>query len=232
MPRRSNGYKSFRRDHPVLAGGMRLWKTAQVARGAYQMARKIAKVINSEKKYFDAGTSTSPDTTASITCLTGMAQGSSEITRHGNSIKLEQLYLKGTLTTDYSNAPYEIIRIAIVRDTDNNQGTAPTYTEIFENAQINAMINKDHSKRFKLLWDRKYIARSDVGVYNIKFFKQFRMYKDKYGNPTQGAHATFTAGTAADTGKGHIYLIIFGNTATATTASVLTWQSRLRFYDN
>lgn len=224
-------YKSFQRDHPYLASGMKLWKTAQIARGAYKMARKIARVVNSEKKYHDVTLAIAPDTTASVTCLTSMAQGDTELLRHGNSIKMEQLYVKGNIVMDTA-VPNEIVRILIVRDNDNNQGTAPTISEVLESSGVLYLANKDHSKRFKILMDRKYYCDTSRPAKPITFFKQFKMYKDKAGNPTLGQHCTFTAGTANDTGKGHVYFIVVGNTATASTSSQINCQSRFRFYDN
>lgn len=234
MVRAQSGYSKFAKRFPTIAKGMSLWRTSKIAQGAYRMAAKVASIINSEKKFNDVSLSPAPDTTANITCLTNMAQGDTELLRHGLTIKADSLQLKGVIYMDATNSTTagEVLRIMIIQDKDNNNGTAPTITNILEASGVTQMRNRDNYKRFNVLFDKLYVCDTAKKAIPFRFFKKFYNWKDKQGNPTKGYHCTFTGANAADTAQNHIYFVVLGNVATASTASVLTIESRFRFYDN
>lgn len=228
------GYGAFSKRFPTIAKGMSLWNTSNIAKSAYQMAYKVASIINSEKKYNNVSLSTAPDTTAAVTCLSNMAQGDTELLRHGNTIKVDSLQLKGVVYMDPANATTagEVVRVLLVEDHNNNNGTAPVITDILESNSVTALFNHDNAKRFSVIMDRTLVCDTSRKVSKFTFFKKFYNKKDKKGNPVLGYHASFTGANAADTAQGHIYWMVLGNVATASTTSQFTIESRLRFYDN
>nr|UOF78862.1 capsid protein [Cressdnaviricota sp.] len=223
--------KKFQATYPrtykaIKYGG----KALQVANQAYNMAKVVASIVNSEKKYFDTALSIAPDSaTANITCLTNMAQGDTNITRNGNTIALKSLELRGQIFQPV----VETNRIMLVRDNDNLGGSAPTITDILESNSVAALRNKNTPKRFTVLYD-KTISGTNNMIMNkkIKYYKKFKMMKDSKGNPTRSVKLMFDGPNAADYTRGHIFLVVMGDVATASTTSTLTANARIRFYDN
>lgn len=225
--------KSFKKNYPRVAKGLKYAGNAiQVASKAYSMAKVVAAIVNAEKKYFDVNTADAGcDTTAQITCLTNMAQGDTNITRDGNTVALKSLQIEGYVNFDTA-VPYESVRIMLIRDNDNLGGTAPTVTDVLESSNVMALRNKNTPKRFTVLMDRFMTCDKDHLGKRYSYYHKFGMMKDKQGNPTRSHHLYFDGVNAADYTRGHLFLIVLGNTATAGTLSSHGWNSRIRFYDN
>lgn len=221
--------KKYPRTHRFIQGA---GSALRVAHQAYSMAKVVASIVNSEKKYYDSSVAYNTDTVASVTCLTNMAQGDTNITRNGNSIALKSLQVHGYWQGD-TGVPSEQCRIMIVRDNDNLGGTAPTIADVLESpGGVLQLRNKNTPKRFTVLYDKILKGSTDTPVKGIDYFKKFRMMKDKKGNPTRSVKCLFDGTTANDYTRGHIFLLAIGNTATASTASTLQLHTRIRFYDN
>lgn len=224
--------KSFSKNYPRTYKAIKYGGSAlKVAHQAYNMAKVVASIVNPERKYFDVPINTAPDTNASITCLTNMAQGDTTITRNGNSVALKSLQVDGIISWDSTN-PTERVRVMMVRDNDNLGGTAPAITDILESANIIGLRNKNTPKRFTVLYDKLHTCNTSQLTKHISYYKKFKMLKDKKGNPTVSQHLYFDGATANDYTRGHIFLIMLGSTATASTTSTFTANTRIRFYDN
>lgn len=228
--------RSFRKRYPKTARAMRYTGNAlKMAGHAYSMARTVASIINSEKKFHDTSINYNPDVNASITCLTNMSQGSTEVTRTGNTVALKSLELRGWLKWDdtTANGIMEYVRVALVVDYNNNAGTPPTYTDIWLNSDPHVNFrNMDNRRRFKVLMDKVYSADGQKHIRLVEKFKRFKMKKDKHGNPTVSTKVYFDGSTGNDYTKNHIFLVIMGSSATAQTASATSFVSRIRYYDN
>ncbi|MEO5351396.1 MAG: hypothetical protein H7836_17405, partial [Magnetococcus sp. YQC-3] len=214
--------KKYPKTHRFLKGA---GSALKVAHQAYSMARVVASIVNSERKYFDSSVAWDTNTTASVTCLTSMAQGDTNVTRNGNSIALKSLQIHGYWQGD-TGVPSEQVRIMIVRDNDNLGGTAPVITDVLEGSGVLQLRNKNTPKRFTMLYDKIFVGSTDSPVKKFDYFKKFRMMKDKNGNPTKSVKCLFDGTTANDYTRGHIFLIAVGNTATASTTSTLQLNTR------
>lgn len=225
--------QAFQKKYPKTAKAIHyIGNTARIAHQAYNMAKVVASIVNSEKKYFDVGIAYDTNTTASVTCLTNMAQGDTNITRNGNTIALKSLQVHGYWQGD-TGVPSEQCRVMIVRDNDNLGGTAPTITDILESpGGVLQLRNKNTPKRFTVLYDHIFVGSTDTPVKKLDYYKKFKMQKDKNGNPTRSIKLMFDGTTANDYTRGHIFLVAVGNVATASTTSTLQLQTRIRFYDN
>lgn len=224
--------KKFSERYPKTYKAIKYGGNAlKVAHQAYNMAKVVASIVNSEKKYFDNTVAYDTNTTASVTCLTNMAQGDTNITRNGNSIALKSLQVHGYWQGD-TGVPSEQCRVMIVRDNDNLGGTAPAITDVLEASGVLQLRNKNTPKRFTMLYDHIYTGSSDSPVKKLDYFKKFKMLKDRQGNPTKSVRCLFDGTTANDYTRGHIFLIAVGNTATASTTSTLQLHTRIRYYDN
>lgn len=224
---------SFQKSHPKIYKGLVYGGNAlKVAHQAYNMAKVVAAIVNSEKKYFDTNPSSQIDHgTPYILGLTQMAQGDTNITRNGNTIALKSLQATLQLKFDPLIAD-EVIRVVIFRDNDNNSGTAPTVSDIYENPDVLSLRNKNTPKRFTILYDKTYTSNTSNTMKIINYYKKFPMQKDAKGNPTRSVKAYFDGTAATDSTRGHIYLYVMGNIPTGTTLSSIYGYTRLRYYDN
>lgn len=209
-------------------------KAITIAGKAYALASTVASIINSEKKWFDYTISVAPDTTASITHLSAIPAGTGASERVGESIALKSLQLKGAVYKKDSTD--EVVRIIIFQDRDNNSGTAPTATQLLANpTQVYSLRNMDYPERFKVLYDNLFDTAPTYGakVYNtFDIFKKFKTMKDNRGLKVRNQHITWRDTGGSDERRGHIYMLILGNTATASTTSNVLGYSRIRYYDN
>lgn len=226
--------KSFKKSYPKTAKWMgRAGSAIKLASSAYRIATTVASIINPEKKYFDTVISVQPDSTASITHLTAVPQGDTNGTRNGNSIAIKSFEIDYIVSHNTAN-PDELTRVIIFEDLDNNSGTPPTATQLLETpSDVTSFRNMDYPKRFKVYSDRlhKHIASTTVWD-RFKMFKPFFTQKDSRGLKVRNHHITWTGTAGGDEARGHIYMCVFGNVATASTTSTIVGTSRIRFYDN
>lgn len=204
----------------------------QVAHQAYNMAKVVASIVNSEKKYKDTAISIAPDSASSTgVCLTEIAQGDTDTTRNGDSIAIKSLQLELHRTFD-PTVPNEVIRTLLVREYDNAEGTAPLITEVLDSCSTLALRNLNYPKRFKILMDKSVSNHTTKSQALLSKYKKFNMMKDKKGNPTVSQKVTWIGNDANDYGRGHLWLFVIGNVATASTLSAVTGNARIRYYDN
>lgn len=227
------GLNKFKKNYPKTYKGIQYAGSAiKIAQQAYSMAQTVAGIVNAEKKFFDViNAPIQTDTTANVICLTNMAQGDTNITRNGNIVALKTLQIEGYVNHDVA-VPYETIRVILVRDNDNLGGTAPTITDVLESSNVMALRNKNTPKRFTVLMDRRFTCDDSKPGKVWSYFHNFKMMKDKKGNPTKPWHLYYDGTGTADYTRGHLFLMTLGNTATASTTSVFGTYSRIRFYDN
>lgn len=226
--------KKFKRNYPKTAKVIKYTGTAlSVANQAYKMAQTVASIVNSEKKYHDTTVLQYPDSAASSTnVLSSMAQGDTNITRNGNSIALKSIHLRLDLQFDPTTAPNEVMRISLVLDKDNNSGSAPTYTDVYESLNVLAHRNKLTTGRFDVLKDFTVPCETNKATQFFEFYHAFPMMRNQNGNKTRSEHCYFDGATGNDYTRGHLFLIIVGNTATASTTSTVYGRARMRYYDN
>lgn len=226
--------KSFRKSYPRVAKGLKYAGNAiSLARSAYSIATTVASIVNAEKKYFDTTIACNPDTTAQILHLSAVPQGSTNSERNGNSIAIKSFNFEYSVMHD-SAVPNETTRMILFEDKDNNSGSPPTAAQLLETVAINGLRNMDYPKRFRVLFDKKYAhnASSQARYVFQSFFKKFPMMRDSKGNKTRSQHITWTGTAGTDEARGHIYLLVLGNVADASTTSHINGYARIRFYDN
>lgn len=224
--------KKFAKAYPKTHKALKIAGTvASTAIKAYQIASKVAALVNTEKKYYDVAISKSGDTAAQVICLTGMAQGDTESTRVGDSIMPKSLQAKLKLMFDTTN-PSENVRVVIVKDKDNNVGTPPGYTQVYQMTAPYTLRSMDYPKRFKVLYDKIFTCNTTKPVVNIDWYYKYKMMKDFKGNYTRGDHITFTGQLDTDTARSHVYLMLISSHADGASALSLSGYTRLRYIDN
>lgn len=125
--------------------------------GVDRSIRAIRRMLNTETKCFDAaGATITPTTTGTITDLTsGIAQGVTDITRVGDSMKVLRLVLNATVTMNVTAASEQFIWVMLIRSSD----------EIMTAAQLNTLDANayahlgeptwDYKDQYRILWSRR-----------------------------------------------------------------------------
>lgn len=224
--------KKYPRAHKVLTTA---GKVAQTAYTAYNLATSIASVINVEKKHLDKeSTGAYISTTPALSILTDMSQGTSDITRVGNSILSKSIQGRGFIYWNTGGAASQIMRVMIFRDAENTDGTPPNISNILETtgpiSSINSPLKISEAGHFHIIHDKIYTVDAYRPMVKIKWFNKFPVLKDKQGRRIKGIHAKFNAGTTSAWAEGAIWLLVVSSSA--TNGPGIAWYSRYRFIDN
>lgn len=137
---------------------------------AYSLARRavsgldqIRRFINIETKNFDLDTTFTATTTAHIVYASGIAQGTDQGQRVGNSIKLQHISVIGRYQLNTAVTTFSTLRFMLIRDMEN-PGSQPVASDIFETVSgvvtSRSPLNWTNRKRFSVLYDQ--IACVDV----------------------------------------------------------------------
>lgn len=205
-----------------LAGvGMKYVSKGGMAYKALRLAKKVANAVNVEYKHLDTSSgSVTPDYAGSSVTLNNPPQGSTDQTRIGDSIKNQNLVLRGTVqastTTPFSN----LVRLILIWD-DQNQYS--TLSDLLENtgSSVSVYSPKNYDRRFRnrVIWDRLFV----VNTYN-----QFVIPFDETFNIDQ--HTQFSAGTTTQF-TGSLKLIMLSD-RTATALPQVAYYARLTYTDD
>lgn len=125
-------------------GGVSVKTPMGLAVQANAKANYALSQLNTEKKVKDGAISVSPPITGSIQLLNGLAQGITNTTRIGDSVRFTNLALRirmdGHATTD------SIVRLMLVRDKAPNGGL-PSMASLLNTVDVKSFRNLDWIKR-------------------------------------------------------------------------------------
>jgi hypothetical protein len=171
--------------------------------GIDQSIRSIKRLLNTEVKCFQAaGANITPTTTGTITdFLSGIAQGVTDITRVGDSMKVLRLSVNYQLSMNNTAAATQFCWVAIIRAND----------EIMTAAQLNTLDGNAYAYLGDLAWDYK-------DQYRVLWQK--RMVVDPEHQSLIGRvdlrlndHAQYNAG-GNTLNSGSIFMAIWSNSTT------------------
>nr|UOF78571.1 capsid protein [Cressdnaviricota sp.] len=214
-------YKRLRRKFKKYsAGGSTMARYGGYALKAWNLAKMLKGLINTESKYGDSGIQTlTPTNAGGVSYLSGLAQGLTNITRVGNSILAKSILLNIQCVINAS-ATNTVVRLVLFVDHDN-QGATPAVTDLIQSADARAFINRVNGKRFSVLKDWQYVLNTSTGAQqNDKVFLRL-------------AHHIKYSGTDAAIGsqlQGAMFLMVISDQATNTPTVI--YNSRLRYIDN
>jgi hypothetical protein len=181
-------------------------------------------LVNIETKYVDVIGSITPSQSGGIAALHLLAQGVTENTRVGNSIKVHRFSFKAVLAMSSSTTQASTYRILIVRDMENN-GVTPTGADVLESVGSSdapkSHPNFDNKKRFSLLFDELMqlnAASNATAIINVEI-------------PLE-KHIEYRGTTAASgsNAEGSMFCLIFTNEA--TNVGSFSVASRLEYTDD
>ena len=230
--------KKYPKTHRFLQGA---GKAIQVAGSALSLATTIASVINAEHKHLDtlSGVISCSNSTPNVTCLTNMAQGTTDQTRTGNSVLSKHVYLKGSITRSAARdaGAVDLVRVMLIIDTNDVADTAPTIDLILQNYSTTYSAvsphNKAYTDRFKVLYDKSFALSEQTPLKMIKLYKQFKTktYTNKKGKAViRALHQTYNGPNSTDLSKNHIYVVSIGSNNTSPPD--MAWHARFGYVDN
>lgn len=180
----------------------------------------LKSVVNAEKKFIDTGVvSNVINNAGTMFYLSGVAQGTDQSTRNGNSIKYVQQFIRGSMVISPS-ANTSIVRMILFKDNDN-QGAVPTAADLLANADVNGQLSQFNGKRFTIIRDKCYsLDINNRRTLTYKFFMKGGFHI-KYGG---------SSATVSSQKENGIFLFIITNESTNLPS--ITYNSRIRFIDN
>lgn len=199
-----------------------------LAYNAYSLAKKVARMVNSEIKFHDVqATNTAYDSTGTIVNLSTIAQGDGDNARDGSSIKLAHLTMRMSWSSNTTDTTPQRVRMILFRG-KNEKSTPPTISTLLEDTtqydNIVSPKNWDHKFNTRVLYDRVIVLTPNASASNQS--KELVISKKLYGHVKFATNDT--AGT--DIENGGLYMLIVSDET--TNAPTCTFYSRLTFYDN
>lgn len=204
--------------------------------------RAIRRTVRPEVKYFDTSTAGSLDVTAGFTVsIANVAQGTTDITRLGDSIVVRAIGIRWTIQHPTAATPpiTQQIRVSIIQDTLNTTSAGPTFANVygaavsagFANANFKDITNNPGS-RYKVLWERyfplKQIAigaiAGSTAVNSVTIQKYIRLKRPVVIHYTGAAGTTWT--------QNSLFVIGASNVTTAAGAAGIAGVTRIRFTDS
>lgn len=177
----------------------------------------IQSMINTELKFVDTNNTFNPSSSGTVSYLSGMATGTDDSERIGNSILAHDNYIRLSCAFNTS-ASATFVRIILICDKECD-GVAPVVTNVLQTASPYSPLNQDFSDRFVVIWD--------------KFFSQdpqkLTMATKKY--TTTPFHIKYDGSTSgvASAKENNIFMLSITNEATNTPTIV--YYNRFRYYD-
>lgn len=215
---------AFKKQYPNVALAM------SIAKKALYATKYITGMINCEKKkidyeLYDAQATSNSNNPALITQI---GQGDDDNSRQGNSVLCRGLLIQWRATNNTTSPrAFSAVRIMIIQDTQQvADASTLTLADVLENTGANDIIesplNSTTVGRFKILYNR--VIQLDTVAHPQQFGKHFIPMKH---------HIRWNGTAASDVQKGAIYaLIVCDNAASATTNPLVTFNSRMYYYDN
>lgn len=197
---------------------------SRLAPYALRAFKGAASLVNAEFKHADFQTTTALSSTSQVNLISGIAQGDTNITRDGNSVKVMGLYGDIACVMNAS-ASVNRFRLLIFADT-SSAGVAPVAADVLDTSSPEGLVNVDtFPNRYLILHDSMHtqVLASDTRTITIRW---------NLSRDVMNTHLSFagTAATVASTSKLTYWLLMLGTEATNTTNTVV--NSRLLYVDN
>lgn len=203
------------------------WKKApqaiDVAQKALKTAMAIRTLVNVESKYIDIAPFSFNVTNSGLNgiyTLNAIAQGTTSVTRIGDSIKNQSLSMKATIK-QHASATNTTVRVWLVKHKEPRGATVGLAADFWENSNVLTFLQTQKRDRYVVLMDRTYkLSANGASEVAIDFSKKLNGHTIYDGN----------AGTIADIQKDAYHLIALSDEATNTPT--LEACLRLRFTDD
>lgn len=191
-----------------------------------------------QKKYLDTAQVQNSIATAGTVCTSFclVPQGTTDVTRIGNKIKICNLDMKFALSLDDETSPTTAVTSANIRmivyiDKQTN-GAAAAVTDVLTSATIGSFRNMDTVDRFKILWDKNFNLTPRTAYYNSTGNERHVgvgafFWKKKRWNLDLPVHYSSTTGAITELKSNNIGCIVITDLANCN----MNLNTRIKYYD-
>lgn len=221
--RRSSASSHWSGFNKFISSATSVDNLTKLAESAYWGVQRLSRLVNVEVKKFDAvvASGTAVNSTGSAYPLHEIAQGDTDQTRDGNSIKPLSNLLSIQLANN-ATAVNTRLRVLLVKDLQQIADTTPAVSDVLDGSVasfVDAPLNNLAVGRFKILKDRTFtLTTVSAPVINFKWYTKL------YG------HIRYNGTASTDVQKGGLYLLFVSDQATNTPT--MGFNTRLSFTDN
>lgn len=202
---------------------------AQVAMAGYKLAKRVARLVNTEIKTYSADGVTQTSNAGRIIDLCDPSQGDGTEERVGNQVKPLHLTLRGYVYPDASGGSAQVLRVIVFRYKDEN-GQTLVVNDVLDNDHTSTnrivLAGKEFDNRYhsKILFDKVIPVGYDAasGIPGLKFFK--------FSTKLFG-HINWTNATTTQEGGG-LYMLLCSTATNEADAPLVQWVSRVTYTDN
>jgi len=200
------------------AASSRTGTSMSMAANALQLARGLARMINTEIKYIDIAAAPTLSTTFTTNCLNVSSQGTTSVTRCGSSIRCKRTTINAWLTTGLTSV--SLVRIILFIGKQPNGGTPSSF---LTTNSVLSPLSPEKRTQFRILSDQTYTVDSvNKPVVAFAYDIPDDIHTEYLGN----------AGTYADISTNGIYMAYFAAVVTGANYPSLNYYSRVEFVDN
>ncbi len=217
--------KKYKRKRKRRSGYYRHGMNAlELASKSLAVATTLKKLINVEFKFHDVQiTATAVSTTATISQLTNIPQGDTDITRDGAQVKVTRLNLKYLLAS-HASAANTAVRLMLVLDKQTN-GAIYAIADLLADTTANDIIvsglNLDNKYRFRVLYNQVVLLNNEGWNNKYHVINKQLQQRLRFESSTP---------SIADLNSGSLSFVIVSNQTTNTP--LVTMFSRIRYVDN
>ena len=187
-------------------------------------ARRGLQLAQGEFKSVDTAISQVIDQTGAVTLVNGIARGDEIFERNGREVVMKSIEFHCRCYATAGTGADQIGRILIVYDRQTN-GAALTGAQVLDSFNTVAARNLENRRRFKILYDRRFVINASGEPQSAKLFNFYR----RLAHPV-----TFNSGdaaTVADIMTGSLYLLSVGTNVAGATAGSCVGTVRIRYQD-
>lgn len=218
--KRRTKHKRFRKPKKPMR-----YQVADMAYSGYKLAKRIWDVVNVEYKYHDTSLNSSEiNYSGTLTLLNDPAQGDTDLTRDGDSIKNQNLTVDVMISHHSTQA--QVARFLIVWDKQGSVSGVDTILDsTYTGSVLAPLARKDRDDRFKtrILYDS--------GALDLPPSTTSRAYTLRTINLPINMHTQFEAGTTT-INTGRLYFLHIGSRNTASNNATMYMVSRVTYTDN
>lgn len=212
--------RPYRRYRKSTKSGWTWSNAAAMAASALKGVNYIKGLVNSEVYKLDTNNSFFPTTSGAVTNLFALAQGDGDSARTGNSIFVRMININYTVA--YNTAATGVgqcVRGWLILDTQQaSDETTVSFTDIFNNQNVNSQLNPDTVGRYKILKKVTHYVSADKPKVQFNIIKKMRH------------HVRYNGPASTDLQKGAIFWVVCSDQA--TNAPTVTYSNRISYHDN
>lgn len=197
------------------------YSTQQLAYKAWNAAKYLKGLVNSELYHYDSTFNTTIPGTGSMTLLNGIAQGDTSVTRTGNSILMKNATYRFKIVINSSVTANTTVLFMLLWDTQQIADTTPAVTDVLKTAATQSLLNLNAQGRFQIVMRKTLVLTPATGARPAMEIKGFHKFH---------THTKYNGANATDIQKNGLYWLMVSSESTNTPT--IEGEVRVAYHDN